>query len=159
MPTLYLLAGKIGAGKSTFARALAERPATLLVSEDHWTSHLFADQLKTIEDYRRLSARLRAAMAPHIVAILRLGLSVVLDFPANTPTQRAWMRGLIEAAQVPHELHLLDMPDALCLERLRRRNASGEHPFQVSDAEFAQFTRFFVPPSADENFNVVVHTP
>ncbi len=156
---LYLISGKIGAGKSTLARKLAERPATLLISEDHWTSHLFADQLKTIDDYRVLSARLRAAMAPHIVAILRLGLSVVLDFPANTPTQRAWMRGLIEEAQVPHELHLLDMPDALCLERLRRRNASGEHPFQVSDAEFAEFTKYFVPPSADEGFNVVVHTP
>jgi len=159
MPMLYLIAGKIGAGKSTMARTLAERPATLLISEDHWTSHLFADRLKTIDDYRVLSARLRAAMSPHIVAILRLGLSVVLDFPANTLTQRAWMRGLIDEAKVPHELHLLDMPDALCLERLRRRNASGKHPFQVSDAEFAQFKKYFTPPSADEGFNVVVHTP
>ena len=158
MPMLHLIAGKIGAGKSTLARKLAQQPATLLISEDHWTSHLFADRLKTIDDYRLLSARLRAAMAPHIVAILGLGLSVVLDFPANTPTQRAWMRGLIDEAKVAHELHLLDMPDALCLERLRRRNASGEHPFQVTDEQFAQFTRYFVPPSPDENFNVVVHT-
>ncbi len=159
MTTLYLIAGKIGAGKSTLAKQLAARSATLLISEDHWTSHLFADQLKTIDDYRRLSARLRAAMAPHIVAILGQGLSVVLDFPANTPVQRGWMRGLIETAKVAHELHLLDMPDALCLERLHQRNASGEHPFQVSDADFAQFTRHFVPPAADEGFNVVVHTP
>jgi hypothetical protein len=33
-----------------------------LISEDHWTSNLFAGDLKTIEDYGRLSARLRAAM-------------------------------------------------------------------------------------------------
>ena len=80
MPTLYLLCGKIGAGKSTLARQLAARPSTILISEDHWTSTLFADQLKTIEDYGRLSARLRAAIAPHIVDILGQGLSVVLDF-------------------------------------------------------------------------------
>jgi deoxyadenosine/deoxycytidine kinase len=50
-PTLYLLCGKIAAGKSTLARRLAARPATLLISEDHWTSNLFADDLKTIEDF------------------------------------------------------------------------------------------------------------
>ena len=62
--TLYLICGKIGAGKSTLAKQLASRPGTLLISEDHWTSNLFAGDLKTIEDYGRLSARLRAAMGP-----------------------------------------------------------------------------------------------
>ena len=158
LATLHLLCGKIGAGKSTLAAALAAGPATLLVGEDHWTSTLFPEELKTIDDYRRLSARLRAAMAPHIVAILRLGLSVVLDFPANTPTQRAWMRGLIDEAGVDHMLHYFDVPDAVCKARLRQRNEAGEHPFQVSDAEFEQFTRFFVPPRPEEGFNVVLHT-
>jgi len=157
-PTLYLLCGKIGAGKTTLARSLASRPATLLVSEDHWTSHLFADDLKTIEDYGRLSARLRAAMGPHIVDILRHGLSVVLDFPANTVKQRSWMHSLITDANAAHELHWLDIPDAVCMERLRNRNAGGEHPFQVSDAEYAQFTSYFVPPGPDEGFRLVVHT-
>jgi len=157
MPTLYLLCGKIAAGKSTLARQLASRPATLLISEDHWTSTLFADDLKTIEDYGRLSARLRAAMAPHIVDVLRQGLSVVLDFPANTVRQRAWMRSLIAEARVPHELHHLDVPNEICKQRLRRRNAGGEHQFQVSDAEFEQFTAHFAPPAPEEGFNVIVH--
>ena len=56
-PTLYLLCGKIAAGKSTLARRLAARPATLLISEDDLTSNLFADDLKTIEDYGRYSAQ------------------------------------------------------------------------------------------------------
>jgi hypothetical protein len=34
-------------------------------------------------------------MGPHIVDILQQGLSVVLDFPANTVTYRNWMRSLI----------------------------------------------------------------
>jgi predicted kinase len=157
-PTLYLLCGKIAAGKSTLARRLAARPATLLISEDHWTSTLFADDLKTIEDYGRYSARLRAAMAPHIVDILRQGLSVVLDFPANTVRNRDWMRSLIARAGVAHELHHLDIPDAICRQRLRQRNASGEHAFQVSDAEYDQFTSYFVAPGPGEGFNVVVHS-
>ncbi|MBS0527478.1 MAG: ATP-binding protein [Proteobacteria bacterium] len=158
MPTLHLVCGKIGSGKSTLARQLATRPATLLISEDHWNSALWADELKTLEDYVRLSTRLRTAMAPHIVALLKQDLSVVLDFAANTVKQRAWVRSVIDAAGVPHELHVLDVPDAICLQRLRQRNASGVHEFHVTDAEFEQFTRHYLPPSPDEGFNVVVHT-
>jgi predicted kinase len=157
-PTLYLLCGKIAAGKSTLARNLAARPATLLISEDHWTSTLFAGDLKTIDDYARLSARLRAAMAPHIVDILRSGLSVVLDFQANTVRVRSWMHSLIAEANVAHELHVLDVPDAICKQRLQERNAGGKHPFQVSEADYDLFTRYFVPPGPDEGFNVVIHT-
>ncbi len=60
--TLYLLCGKICAGKSTLARHLAAHPATLLISMDHWMAILFPTENKTIDDSARLSARLRAAM-------------------------------------------------------------------------------------------------
>lgn len=157
VPTLYLLCGKIAAGKSTLARRLAARPATLLVSEDRWMSGLFADELKTIGDYGRLSARLRATIGPHVVDVLRQGLSVVLDFPANTIGNRNWMRSLIAESGATHELHLLDVPDPICKQRLRERNAAGEHPFQASDADYDLFTSYFIPPGPDEGFNVVVH--
>ncbi|TAJ38246.1 MAG: ATP-binding protein, partial [Reyranella sp.] len=56
-----------------------------------------------------------------------------------------------------HELHFLDLPDETCRQRLRARNAAGEHPYQASDAEFDLFTKYFVAPQADEGFNVVTH--
>ena len=97
-------------------------------------------------------------MGPHVVDILGQGLSVVLDFQANTVRVRTWMRSLITQSGAAHELHLLDVPDAMCKQRLSQRNASGEHPFQVSEADYDLFTRYFVPPAPDEGFNVVVHT-
>jgi predicted kinase len=157
-PVLYLLCGKIAAGKSTLSKTLAGRPGTVLISEDHWTSHLFADELKTLEDYRRCSARLRGAMAPHVVALLKAGMSVVLDFPANTLANRRWMLDIAAEASAAHELHYLDVPDTVCKQRLRDRNASGEHPFQTTDADYDLFTSYFVRPSADEGLNIVVHT-
>jgi predicted kinase len=156
-PVLYLLCGKIAAGKSTLSKALASKPGTVLISEDHWTSHLFADELKTLEDYGRCSARLRAAMAPHVVALLKAGISVVLDFPANTLANRRWMHDIAADAGVAHELHYLDVPDEVCKRRLRERNASGEHPFQTTDADYDLFTSYFVAPSADEGLNIVAH--
>jgi predicted kinase len=156
-PTLYLLCGKIAAGKSTLARSLATRPATLLISEDHWMSSLFLGELKSIDDYRRCSAKLRAAMGPHLVAILQAGLSVVLDFPANGKSNRRWMRSLIDQSHAAHELHVLDISDAVCKQRLRARNESGEHPFETSEEDYDLFTRYFDPPTAEEGFCVVVH--
>ncbi len=156
---LFLVSGKIAAGKSTLARALAARPTTVLISEDQWLAALYADELATLEDYRRCSARIRVAMEPHVVALLRAGVSVVMDFPANTLHQRAWLRGLFETAGVDHELHYLDVPDDVCKQRLRERNAAGEHAFQATDEQFDQFTSYFVPPTASEGFNLVTHHP
>jgi predicted kinase len=156
-PTLYLLCGKIAAGKSTVASRLAARPATVLIAEDHWNSNLFPGQLKSIEDYSRYSRLLCNAMGPHIVSLLKAGMSVVLDFQANTLTRRSWMRRIFEDANAAHELHFLDVSDETCKRRLRERNLAGEHPYQASESEYELFTRYFVPPTPDEGFNVVVH--
>ena len=154
-PVLHLVCGKIAAGKSTLCARLAKAPATLLISEDHWMSTLYPGELNSLADYVRLSARLRAAMTSHIVHLLQTGLSVVLDFPANTPGQRAWMRAMIDQSGADHVLHLLARPDEVCRQRLRTRNASGEHPFKTSDEQFDLFTAHFAPPTPDEGFTVV----
>jgi len=39
-------------------------------------------------------------MSSHIVDILQHGLSIVLDFPANTISYRKWMRALITQSRV-----------------------------------------------------------
>lgn len=121
-------------------------------------SLMFPTENRTIEDFARLSARLRDAMGPHVVDILRHDLSVVLDFPANTVKWRGWMRSLIDEADVAHELHVLDVPDAICKQRLRQRNAEGEHPYEVSEETYELFMSHFVPPRPDEDFNIVTHT-
>ncbi len=154
---LHLMCGKIAAGKSTLTRQLAQQPDTLVMSEDHWLSQLYGDEMSTVADYVRYSARLRATLQPHLVSLLRAGVSVVLDFPANTVASRAWMRTVFEDANVAHQLHFLDVPDDVCRARLRARNASGEHDFAATDAQFDLITSHFVPPSADEGFHVILH--
>lgn len=156
-PTLHLLCGKIAAGKSTLAAQLAGAARTVLVSEDAWLGHLFADRMKTGADFMHYSARLRQAMGPHIEGLLDAGLSVVLDFQANTVDSRKWMRGIIDASGAAHQLHVLVPPDEVCLARLRERNASGAHPFSITEEQFHRFSSHFAPPTADEGFNLVVH--
>ena len=157
--TLHLLCGKIAAGKSSLAAKLGAAPLTVIVSEDKWTAPLFGSEMATVEDYVRCSAKLRAAMGPHLVDLLKAGVSVVLDFPANTLANRAWMKQLAEAAGVPHQLHFLDVPDDICRARMHARNAAGEHEFAPTDEHFDLITSYFVPPTAAEGFEIVVHRP
>lgn len=156
--TLHLVCGKIAAGKSTLARRLASEPTTVLISEDNWLSRLYPDEMNTVEDYVRYSGRLRGVMGSHVESLLRAGLSVALDFPANTVDRRRWMRGIFEGAGAAHQLHYLDVPDAVCRGRLMRRNEDGTHDFAPSEAEYDQITSYFVPPSPDEEFNITVYS-
>jgi len=156
-PILHMLCGKIASGKSTLAAQLATVPRTVLVAEDACLAALFAHELHSLEDYVRCSSNVRNAMAPHVAALLNAGVSVVLDFAANTVRQRNWMRGIVESTKAAHQLHILDVPDEVCLARLRRRNVAGDRPFAVSEAQFHQFSSHFAAPTTDEGFNFVVH--
>jgi predicted kinase len=156
-PTLHMICGKIAAGKSTLARRLADAPATILISEDVWLSTLYPGEQRTVAEYARNSRRLRAVMSGHIEALLRTGLSVVLDFPANTVANRQWMRSIFEKAGAGHRLHFIDLPNAVCKARLRQRNVAGTHQFTVTDAEFDQITAYLVPPSAEEGFETTIY--
>lgn len=156
-PVLHMLCGKIAAGKSTLAGRLARAPATVVICEDAWLAALFSGEMASGADYLRCSQRLRQAIGSHVTGLLKAGVSVVLDFPANTVQNRAWMRSLLEGTGAAHQLHLLRATEAQCLARLAARNAGGAHPFAVSEAQFHRFSRHFEPPTAEEGFTIVEH--
>ena len=157
-PKLIFLCGKMAAGKSTLASQLAEREEAILLVQDEWLDHLFPGGITDIPGFVKCASRLRNALAPHVVALLGQGISVVLDFPGNTKAQRAWFRDIFERAHVEHELHFVDAPDALCKRQLAQRS-KGLPPGApwTTDAEFDAVTAYFQPPSDDEGFNVVRH--
>lgn len=153
--TLHLLAGQIASGKSTLAKKLSEQYDAIVISEDEWLLQLFADQISTVEDYVRCSTKLKRAMEPHLLGLMQVGLSVVLDFPTNTLKQRSWMRNLIDKAGCEHVLHFLDVPIDICKSRLRLRNQQGKHAFQVTDGQFDVISGYFEAPTSDESFTVI----
>lgn len=156
-PTLHMICGKVASGKSTLCAKLGQSPNTVVIAEDDWLAALYGDEMSSLSDYVRCTARLRAIMGPHVTALLEAGLSVALDFQANTIESRAWMRAIAESANASHVLHFLDVPDATCKARLKTRNATGEHPFSVTDEQFEQLSKHFVVPSDDEGLTIVRH--
>jgi len=155
---LLFLCGKMAAGKSTLARDLAEREDAVLLVQDELLDHLYPNEITDIPAFVKCSSQLKHSLKPHVCALLSKGISVVLDFPANTKAQRAWFRGIFERTNVEHELHFVDASDALCKSQLkdRSKNLPPDAPW-TTDAEFEAITVYFQPPSEDEGFNVVRH--
>ncbi len=156
-PTLHLMCGKIAAGKSALAAKLGSLDATVVIAEDDWLSALYSDEMSSISDYVRCTSKLRKIIGPHVASLLNAGVSVVLDFQANTIEARIWMRGILAQTNADHQLHVLDVSDEICITRMRARNASGNHPFAPTEEQFLQLSKHFVAPSADEGFNIVRH--
>ena len=156
--TLIFFCGKMASGKSTLSRTLASEKHAVLLVEDDFLERLFPGQISDVAAYVTFSSRIRDALGSHIVALLALGVSVVLDFPGNTRRQRAWFRRLIDESGAPHELHFVDVTDTVCLRQLKDRSAHlpPDTPW-TGEAEFHAVTRYFEPPMEDEGFNVVRH--
>jgi len=154
MATLHFICGKAASGKTTLARKLAARHGAALFVEDEWLTLLEAE-IADLADFGLHARRLRAALAPHTMQLLKTDTSVVFDFAGNTPKDRAWVRSIFENAGAGHMLHVITASDELCKTRLRLRNETkpaGLYYGHVSEALFDEVTRYFVPPADHENF-------
>lgn len=156
-PVLHLMTGKIASGKSTLAKSLAAEQSAVLLSEDQWLARLYPDQIKSITDYVRLARQIREVVGPLVIDLLRAGVTVVLDFPANTPQDRQWLRGLADVVGVSHCVHYIEVGDDTCRARLHLRNQRGEHEFAATDAEFDLITSYFCAPGEGEGLRIEVH--
>jgi predicted kinase len=155
---LIFISGKMAAGKSTLARKLAVGVRTFLLVQDDLLSTLFPDAITDILSFVDRYTKLKKALTPHICDLLSKGNTVVLDFAAATKSQRAWFRELIERTQVEHELHFLDVPDAVCITQLQSRSRGLPHGSPWTTAEdFQVINAYFEPPSEDEKFMVILH--
>lgn len=153
--TLIFFSGKMGAGKSTYAKQLASELKAILLSEDEWLTALYPNEIQNFDDYILYSARLKPLLKSHVRSLLYSGVSVVMDFPGNTRKQRAWFKELFDDSQAPHKLIYLQTDDSLCLQRLeKRRLESPERANFDTEAVFRQVTRYFEAPTDDEGFNI-----
>jgi predicted kinase len=156
--TLHFLCGKLASGKTTLAARIAAESDAVLFCEDVWLSTLFPDEIECFADYLRRSARFRRAIAPHVQALLRRGVSVVFDFAGNVPQERAWVRSLGDGAGARIVLHYVTASDELCKRQLHRRNdALPAGSQRTSDEEFEAITTYFVPPEPSEGFDVTLY--
>ena len=140
------------------ANKLRSEHKAVLLSEDEWLSKIYPDEISTIDDYIKYSARLRPLLKAHIQNLLLAGVSIVLDFPANTKRLRAWFKEIYAEHELPHQLHYIEASNDLCLRQLLKRNeGKPKGTAFTSEEEFYAINRFFEAPMEEEGFNIRVY--
>lgn len=154
---LTFFCGKMGAGKSTLSRKIANETDAVLLSEDEWLATLYGQEIQDFSDYLKYSSRIKPLVKSHVQDLLSIGVSVVMDFPGNTLKQRAWFQDIFEQTEYPHKLIYLNVSDELCLKQIRhRREACPERKNFDTEEVFHHVTQFFQAPSVDERFNIEI---
>jgi len=114
---LILTCGLPGAGKTTLARQLAADRSALCLTKDEWLTALGSSPWD--EPTREKVEHELWHLAQEI---LRLGLSVVLDFGLWARIERDEMRSAARGLGVGVELHYLDVPADVLWRRIDARN-------------------------------------
>ena len=154
---LYFFCGKMGAGKTTYATTLAATINAVYLSEDELLSTLYPTEIKDFNDYITYSVRIKPMVQQMVSSMVTRGVDVVMDFPANTKRQRAWLLSLVVNTNADHELLYLQVSDEVCLQQIAKRRVEQpeRHQFDTEDV-FHHVTSFFEEPSPEEGFNLKI---
>ncbi len=143
---LILTCGLPGSGKTTLARQLAEDRRAVRLTKDEWLWALGATPWDA-----PIQEKVEHELWQLAQEILRLGLSVVLDFGLWARSERDEMRAVARRLGVGVELHHLDVPAAELWRRIEARNSHPPwdgHPIDRADLD--RWRSSFQAPDAGE---------
>jgi predicted kinase len=125
-PTIHLVAGRIGAGKTTYARNLADRVEGVSFSIDEWMRSLFGSDMPTPLDPAWVFPRVKRCndrILETALVIATRRLDVVLDLGFTRVADRAAAAEVARTAGFDVSLHWLHVPAAERWARVEARNA------------------------------------
>ena len=153
--TLNLVFGPIGAGKTTYAHALARREGAVAFVLDEWGVRLFGPDVQGPLDFgwmlERL-ARCNALIWSTATAVLAAGSSVVLDLGLMRREHREHIGKLAQDAGLSVQWHFVDAPQAVRRARVAGRNETKGETFarEVSPEMFAMIEAMYEAPTPAE---------
>jgi predicted kinase len=145
MPTLHLVCGLPGAGKSTLARRLEEDGAGLRLCSDEWM--LALDFGLYDHAARSRVERLQWALAQSLLA---RGVSVILENGFWSRSERDSYRSVAQALGAKARLHYVTAPLDELTRRISIRNETAPPGAVVNLDDLKQWSEIFETPTTDE---------
>lgn len=150
MPTLFLICGLPGSGKTTHSKQLEKSQNALRLSPDEWISDIVADSSNQSE-LDRLRSPIESLQWKLAGRALTLSIDVILEWGFWSRSERMHYRSQAEALGAQTELCFLDVDRDELWRRLSERNLNLPlGTFVVTKDQLDLWWTLFEPPSADE---------
>ncbi|MBB3169504.1 AAA family ATPase [Simiduia aestuariiviva] len=164
-PSLTLMHGVSGTGKSTLAQALCERTGAIAIRSDVERKRLFNlnPEQASLPEQDIYSAEANTQTLEQITAqarhVLNAGFSCILDATFLRESDRAPALALAEALAVPVRIAVCEAPDATVRARLAQRQTEGQDASEAGIAVMEQQQRHYQPLThAEQAFAVAIDT-
>ena len=141
-PRLIIVCGLPGSGKTTLARQLEQKLGAVRFCPDEWMQAL---ALNAYDEQRR--ERIEAMQWELAQMLLRRGLIAIIEWGTWGRSERDALRLGARKFGAAVELHYLQAPEDVLLERVQRRGA--EEP-SITEEDMARWREAFQPPVEEE---------
>ena len=156
-PTVYIIAGQIGAGKTTFAKKLEKKTGAIRFTPDEWMLKLFKE-MPGNEDFDEYYFRCCAVAWETAKKILEKGIDIILDFGFWKKNDRKKYKQMISDLGYNCKLYHVFCEVEEIKKRLNIRNKQQPDGAVTIDAEaFDFFSPQFEPPTNLENAEIVLN--
>lgn len=154
-PTVHLLCGLSGAGKTTLARELEVSLPAVRFSLDEWMLRPYPGLHYATEDYGSRAETCKNLIWETALQVLRAGTDVVLDWNQWSRDRRAIWHGNASAAGFAVLLHHVATPLSTAIERTRRRTLAAEPcSHALTDDAVRHLAGIFEEPSETEGLRI-----
>lgn len=152
MAKVILLCGKIGAGKTTYARQLMRKNPTVYLSTDDLMLQLFPEPLG--DRYDEAVARAQRYLYERAADFVAIGVDVILEGTGWKRADRLATSSFFREGGTPFEWHYVDITDEAWRAHIDARNRAvqqgGSGAYYVDEGLLEKCLEMFEAPGRDE---------
>lgn len=155
MPTIHLIEGPVGAGKSTFAARLSVQYSAPMLNLDEWMVNLFRPDRPEegfMEWYAERKQRCIEQIWQVTCDLLDTGTDAILELGLVQQADRLDFYGRVDASDYPLRVYLIDAPREVRKARVMNRNQEkgDTYRMEVTEEVFELASNMWQPPDEVE---------